>query len=306
MKWLAAVVLLLGACASTPAPLQDGTHFTPRPDGTSIEWRLNGRTGAAKQGVLLLSQGSGCAPAATSPNLPRWKDLAPGFAWVTVEKYGVSADDPSLTGAGVGQMENCPPAFAKGYRLYGRVADFEAVVAELRRQSWWSGELVLMGGSEGGGVMSALAPRLPEADAVVLLSSATGWPLARIITESLPPPARPEIAAMFDGIRANPDAPGEFGGVSAQFFAEIMDKPLAEDLLMSPAPVLLVFGELDQSGPVQSARDTESDVRQGRRADDLSGEAGLGQLRLTDRAGVNHIDEVIAEATAWVREQLAR
>lgn len=312
MKWLAAgLVLISAACASAPEPqktseAQSVTRHTPRADGTSIEWHMTGRTGAAKQGVLLLSQGSGCGPAATNPNLPTWRVVAPEFVAVTVEKYGVSASDPTLAEAGVGQMDACPDAHVKGHRLYGRVADFEAVIAELRKEKWWSGDVVLMGGSEGGAVMSVLAPRVPEADAVVILSTGVGWPLSRIILESLPPEARPQLAGMFDAIRANPESDMTFSGLSAAYYAEFMDRKLVEELVATDAPVLVVFGEKDQWGPVESAR-TMQDAFAAAGKSNLTYREKTGlDHGMIDVDGVSHIDDVLAEIATWVGQRLGR
>lgn len=298
--------LLLSACASAPEPSGPVLRHTPRADGTQIEWLMEGRTSARKQGVLLLSQGTGCQPAAANPNLGRWHAIAPDFVAVRVEKYGVSASDPSLKDAPVGEVNNCPAAYVEKYRLYGRVVDFEAVVADLRKEPWWSGELILMGGSEGGGVMSALAPRLPETDAVIFQSSANGWPLARMISESVPPQARTQIERVFAQFRADPQAKGSFSGLSAQYYLEFMDKPLAEDMLKSDAPALLIFGERDQSAPVQAARDTKAMFDKAGKTNLTYWEkAGLDHS-MTDAAGVNHINEVIADATVWVKGALKR
>ncbi len=267
---------------------------------------MEGRTGAGKQGVVLLSQGSGCGPAATNPTLPRWRALASGFVSVTVEKYGVSATDPALKDAGVGQMDNCPPAHVKGHRLYGRAKDFADVVAQLRKEIWWSGELVIMGASEGGAVMAALAPMLPDADAVVILSSGLGWPLSRIILEPMPPPARAQLEPLFAAIRANPDTAGEFSGLSARYYAEFMDKPMAEDLLKTSVPILLIQGERDTSAPVGSGRATRDMFAVAGKANLIYWEKAGFDHFMTDAAGVNHIDEVIADASAWVEGVLAR
>lgn len=264
---------------------------------------MTGRTSARKQGVLVLSQGTGCQPAALSKTLDRWRAIAPGFVAVTVEKYGVSASDPSLQQAEVGKIENCPAAYMKNYRLYGRVADIEAVVAELRKEAWWSGDLILMGGSEGGGVMSVLAPRLPETDAVIMQSSVTGWPLSRMILEGMPEAVRPQLEAMFARIRANPDTTEEFSGLSAGYYAEFMDRPLAEDLMKSDAPLLVIFGDRDGT-PVQAGRDTKAMYDAAGKSNLTYWEkAGLDHS-MTDMAGVNHMVEIIADVRVWVQQRV--
>ncbi|MFT3723687.1 MAG: prolyl oligopeptidase family serine peptidase [Hyphomonadaceae bacterium] len=304
---IAALVFLAAACASAPAvDPSPVTRHTLRADGSRIEWTMTGRDASAKQGVLMLSQGSGCGPAATNPNLSRWRALAPGFVSVTVEKYGVLASDPALATAGVGQMDNCPAEHVKNHRLYARAQDFANVVAELRKETWWSGELVIMGGSEGGAVMSVLAPMLPDVDAVVIMSTGLGLPLSQMILDGMPPPARAQVEPMFAAIRSNPDAAPMFSGLSAHYYAEFFDKVLAQDMLQASAPILLIQGETDTSAPVAAGRATR----------DIFAAAGHGNLTywekpgwdhiMTDRAGVNHVEEVITDAAAWVAEKLAR
>lgn len=306
MKWLAAFVILVGACASAPTPSGTVTRFTPRADGSQIEWHMTGRDGSAKQGVLMLSQGSGCGPAATNPNMPKWRALAPGFVSVLVEKYGVSASDPALKDAGVGQMDDCPEAHVKHHRLQGRADDFAAVVSELRGEPWWSGELVIMGGSEGGGVMALLAPMLPDADAVVVFSSGLGKPLSEMILDGMLPPVRAKVAPMFEAIRTNPDDGPTFSGLSAHYYAAFFDKVLALDLMKSDAPILLIQGETDISAPAAAGRATRDIfAAAGRRNLTYWEYAGLDHY-MTDAAGVNHVDEVIARAAEWVSDRLAR
>jgi alpha-beta hydrolase superfamily lysophospholipase len=203
-------------------------------------------------------------------------------------------------------MDNCPEAHVKGHRLYGRVQDFVDVVAQLRKESWWSGELVIMGGSEGGAVMGLLASRLPDLDAAVLMSTGLGLPLSQMILDGMPPPARAQVEPMFAAIRANPDGAPVFSGLSGRYYAEFFDKVLAQEMLATDVPILLIQGETDQSAPVSAGRATR----------DIFATAGKSNLTyrekpgfdhfMTDQAGVNHIDEVIGEAAAWVDAQLDR
>ncbi len=304
---IAALGFLATACASAPASDPSPvTRHTPRADGSQIEWILTGRDASAKQGVLMLSQGSGCGPAVTNPNLPRWRALAPGFVSVTVEKYGVSASDPALANAGVGQMDNCPPEHVKNHRLHGRAQDFADVVAELRKEPWWSGELIIMGGSEGGAVMSVLAPMLPDVDAVVIMSTGLGLPLSQMILDGMPPPARAQAESMFAAIRSNPDEGPVFSGLSATYYAEFFDKVLAQDMLQASAPILLIQGETDTSAPVAAGRATRDIFAAAGRSNLTYWEKPGWDHFMTDRSGVNHVDEVIADAAAWVAEKLDR
>ncbi|MEW9678462.1 hypothetical protein [Pseudomonas sp. TE50-2] len=70
---------------------------SPRPDGSAIDWRLDRPTGGGKVGLVVLAQGSGCLSEAKNTNLAGVRAYFPGYAALTVEKYGV-APQPDLLG----------------------------------------------------------------------------------------------------------------------------------------------------------------------------------------------------------------
>lgn len=166
-------LLLFGSLASMLCSCRSALRRTPSPeeqlvrrgDGSLIYWSLDRQRALPKQGVLLLAQGSGCAPAAKNANVRRAKALLSDFAALTVEKYGVvpeeQPEDPYL---------GCSSIFYAKHTVSQRVEDYEAVLRHLRASSWWDGRLVLFGGSEGGAAVALLAPRV-DPTAVVRPSS---------------------------------------------------------------------------------------------------------------------------------------
>ena len=76
-----AFVFSVAAASETPVD-----KVSQRPDGSSIYWTIDRQSGGAKQGILLVAQGSGCLAATQNPNITNAKRLLPAFAVLTVEK----------------------------------------------------------------------------------------------------------------------------------------------------------------------------------------------------------------------------
>jgi hypothetical protein len=93
-------------------------YVLQRDDGSSIYWTIDRQGGGAKQGVLLVAQGSGCLAATENPNIANAKRLLPNFAVVTVEKYGVEPHaKPKYP------FEGCSAAFYSHHTVSQRVID---------------------------------------------------------------------------------------------------------------------------------------------------------------------------------------
>jgi pimeloyl-ACP methyl ester carboxylesterase len=268
----------------------------PRAGGGPILWYLDRRGRSGRQGVLLLAQGSGCASVTKNPNLAlAAATLRPADAVVMIEKPGVAPGD-----APADPMADCRAAFRAEHTVSRRVADAGAVLDALARERWWNGRLTLFGGSEGGAVVAQLAALRPEATAVVVFSTGVGEPLSASLPAVLPPPARPGLQAQLDAMRRDPTTDKVWGGNTYRWWADIMDRRLADDLAGARGRVLLVHGERDQSAPVASARAAANTL-----------EAGLGaQFRYLEKPGLDHqmVDEagrsrlhaVLAEIEGWL------
>lgn len=268
---------------------------TLRPDGSEIHWQIDRRGKSGKQSVVVLAQGSGCLPTGKNENLIRFRALAPGHAVLTVEKYGVSPADKASAASG-----ECPAAYARGHTVSQRADDYERVLGELKREAWWDGRVALFGGSEGGAAVAVLAPRLEKLDAVIIMSTGTGIPMADWIKDALPPPVAAQADGIFARIRENPQSIEMWGGNSWKWWADIMDRDLAQDLMKVRSPILIIHGERDQFAPVRAARATR----------DRFAAAGLTNLTYREREGLDHfmvdsagtslLGQVLDEARAWL------
>ena len=58
------------AAAASATPID---KVSQRPDGSSIYWTIDRQSGGAKQGILLVAQGSGCLAATENPNITNAK-----------------------------------------------------------------------------------------------------------------------------------------------------------------------------------------------------------------------------------------
>jgi pimeloyl-ACP methyl ester carboxylesterase len=221
---------------------------------------------------------------------------------LTVEKYGVSHGADPAASSGQREAGDCPPDYFKGHTVSQRADDYERVIAALSREPWWNGQIVLFGGSEGGAAVAVLAPRLARLDAVIIMSTGTGIAMSDWIKGVLPPPVAAQTDAVFARIRANPGSVEVWGGNSWKWWADILDRVLADDLLKVKASILLIHGELDQFAPVASARATRDRFKS----------SGNGNLTYWEKPGLDHfmsdakgqsqLAEVLAEASAWLKE----
>ena len=283
--WLAAPAAGQGHSATS--------HALDRPDGSRIDYPVGRRAPRGRQPLLLMLAGSGCDSVLRNDRIG-WMAarLAPRHALLTVEKYGVS---PGADG------EACSAEFWRGNTLHQRVLDAAQVVAALRRQGWWNGELVLFGGSEGGAVAAMLAPLLPETKAVIVWSSGIGLPIGAMIRSVLPPPMQAEADKIFAEARAHPTGERQWGGASYRWWADAVDLVPARSLVQTGAPVLLIHGSRDQFAPVASAR-AARDLAQARGKTNFVYREYAGYDHfMIDAAGADHRVEVVAAAALWLR-----
>lgn len=280
--------------ASSPVASQ-----TQRPDGSLLDWHLQTPDGLSKHGIFVVMQGSGCLSVASNSNITAVSKLLPDFAVLTVEKYGVMPGDKPEH-----DHEDCPsPVYYSHNTVTQRVEDYQRVIADLKTQSWWNGQLVLFGGSEGGDVAAILTSRV-QADIAVLFSTGGGVTFGEAVRLSVPEEGWPTIDAMFARIRANPESLKIISGSSIRWWADTLDRRVADDMLKAQTALLLVQGGSDTSVPVSVSR----------AAVDLFAEQGRCNLTywefpaydhiMSDQAGNPHLEEVLGQITDWVRGQL--
>lgn len=285
MRNVTGVLLIL----ALPSPALADPHLQQitRPDGTVIHYTLD--RPANPEGLFVLAQGSGCSPGAQSQGLATFRAAFPSYAALIVEKAGIS---PDMTV----DENDCPTEYLKRYTLSQRIEDYHLVLAALEPIA---GNLILMGGSEGGMAVSILAAQL-DPDRTIILSSATGNTFAEMILDTVPPQGHDQVKAGFDAARANPDSSALFIGHTQRFWADSLDHRSLDYLLETESPILLIQGGRDTSGPVASARLTTDAF------------AGAGRCNLTywefpsldhamaDPSGQSHMATIAAQAAAWI------
>ena len=247
MKSLLAFLLL--ALASGPASATPQAYTLARPDGSPIHYTLDAPEGESA-GLLVLAQGSGCAPAAGSTNLATiraaFPAAFPAYTALIVEKSGVTPESPVEDGYG-----DCPQAFLDSYTLSRRIGDYERVLAHLQAAAP-PARIVLFGGSEGGLAMEVLAARI-RPHAAILLSGAVGGTFGEMVLASVPPQGRAAVSAGFDAARATPDSSTMMSGHTYRFWADILDHRSSDYLEATETPFLLIQGGRD-TAPAQYVR----------------------------------------------------
>ncbi len=276
------------------------TQAVERADGSRMIFHVDRHAGRRGAGALILMQGSGCEPIADDARVLGYgRNLAPERALVTIEKYGVGT-------AGAALIDGCSEDYWRGNTLTRRVIDALQVVAWLRGQSWWNGDLVLFGGSEGGAVAAMTAPLVPETRAVIVYSSGIGVPVGELVRMAVPPPVRAEPDRVFAEARRNPDPTRRWGGASYAWWADAVDQVPARSLLQARAPILLIHGSRDQFADVATARATRDlMVSRGVLGFTYREYEGYDHL-MTDAGGVDHRPRVFAEAREWLRRATRR
>jgi len=291
----AALIAILGAAPAAPE--------VRRSDDTTIHYELNLANGvSAPRGVLLMLQGSGCAPVTGGERFSGWERIAPDFALLTIEKAGVVPGDEPPSSDADGDPA-CSAAFYANDTLDRRVLDAARVIQVLRGQDWWTGELIVFGGSEGGAVAAELAGMLPGLDAVVIFSTSLGWTLEEAVLGSVPPPVREPIAGSFAEARAGGGFEPVIAGHSPQWWANALDRRPAAALSTTQSPVLIVHGALDQFAPVASAREGVDLLENAGTCVTYLEKEGLDHF-MRDAEGADQRPAVFTEIGQWVEAAL--
>ncbi len=292
------VSALLAVPVAAAAALERGE--AQRPDGSTLHWTLDLPDGGGKVGLVVLAQGSGCLPAMQSRAMQQARAAFGRFAALTVEQYGVTPDDtPQAV-----DNSDCPQAFHDNHTVSQRVADYRQIIENLRDAAWWNGDLVLFGGSEGGLAMARLAPEV-GADAAILMSTGGGVTFGEMVRESVPPEGRPTVDATFEKARRNPDSTELWAGHSLRFWADMIDRRAADDMLRADTGFLLIQGGRDASGSVGVARAVNDLFAEAERCNLTYWEFPAFDHGMTDPDGGSRMAEVLAQADGWLAAQLA-
>lgn len=289
------------ACAAVGSVAAvDIAGTTARPDGSHVHWKLSNAEPDRANRIVLVAQGSGCAPARASPSVRMLAEILSGYAVLTIEKYGVAPDDTPAD-----PIADCSRAYLENHTVSQRVADARAVFQNLKARGLLDSDLVFFGGSEGGAVVSILSHQAEEADAVVVLSTGTGLTMAEFFPLVVPPPVAERMQAVFDEIRNDPSADGVLSGVSYDWWRDSLDRRLSDDLLMSRIPILIVQGADDRSAPVEAARAArDAFVAAGQEQRLTYWELEDRDHGMVDAQGVSHMGAVLKKVRGWIQAHM--
>ncbi len=287
-------------------------HETKRPDKSTIYWSLDmPEKSSGKADLIVLMQGSGCEPTTRNKNMQMIRSAFGDFASLTVEKYGIHPNYQAETEEGY--FQDCPPEYHQNSTHDQRVADYLQVFKELADAKWWSGRLVLLGGSEGGDIAVRVASRI-STSGVILISTGGGMTFGEQVKASIlmdmeqknvPEAQRPDIDALFKDVRENKNSDKMLFGYSYKYWANSIDYKALDDMLKINAPILLLHGSADTSAPAQSARQAVEAFQQKNRCNLTYWELSGHDHGMNDPQGQNHMNSVLSQASVWINTQLA-
>ena len=314
-------VAALAALAAWLAPLSACALFDRNIEVTGRAWPLKasdgfdlwacrmaikGREVNNSRAIVFYAQGS------EDVSLFHSMDALAGFCEMNAPVYGVERRGVS-PGAPDAPVDH---AAALKYATFPtRVADSRQVLAWARAQHPSQGNsktpVLLMGASEGGDVISAVAAAEKDIAGVVLLGSGGGWTqeeefrhFIKTRGEAFGLRTTEQLDAAVAHIRAHPDSDELWLGHPLRRWSTFMFRKSADDLLKVDVPILLVQGAADDSVPIESARALK----------DLFTKAGKTNLTLVEienadhrfmdtKTGVNKRPLVELAMVAWLRDR---
>lgn len=283
---------------------------TQRPDGSFIQWSLDIPEGhAGKVGLVVIMQGSGCDPTAKNGSLALTRIVFSDFAALMVDKYGVNQNDNVIEGDEEGV---CPLEYYANNTNSQRVIDYVKILSSLSSAEWWNGQLVVLGGSEGGEIAAQVSAKM-HPQAVVLISTGGGTTFGEAVRESnrqemekneVPRDQWPEVDAIFSRARENPQSAQVEGGYSYKYWADSIDRRTVDEMLKIAAPILLIHGTSDTSEPLYTARAAVDIFTKAKRCNLTYWEKAGYSHSMVDPDGTNRLEEVLQEVRFWVKNKL--
>lgn len=306
---LGVAMLALSLSFSAEASFQK--RETQRPDDSTLHWSLDlPDVQVDKVGLVIIMQGSGCEPVAKNKSLMLTRAAFPEFAAVTADKYGIDPDADFERS----DKPGCPQEYYAKSTNSQRVADYQQILNELSSAQWWNGQLILIGGSEGGDIAARLSARVLP-DAVVLISTGGGASFGEIVRTSIliemeqnsvPRDQWPDMDRTFARARENPESAEVQAGYSYKYWADAIDRRAVDDMLNTTAPILLIQGTGDISAPLYAARAAVDVFTKKKRCNLTYWEKSSYDHSMVDPDGNSHLKEVLVQASSWVRAQLRR
>lgn len=251
--------------------------------------------------IALMIQGAPCNSISKFHEDFKEKITAMGMGLLSLEKRGVTAQ-------AIDQEEynrfNC---------MENRIADHLLGIQNLREGfiPGWTGQLIIMGGSEGGMIGGTLAARIPETTALLLFSTGGGWKRRIEMRWALQRHLEKEgvsqkdikrylawIEHKFDEMLFDPSPKKQFLGYTYKWWASHLKfNRLPEDLLSLQCPIYYVHGTEDELIPIESADYLAEQFK-------LRGKTNLLYRRLDgDMHSLSKASEsVFTEALQWISQ----
>lgn len=299
------MLILLAAALPALASAQTRTLKIQRLDDSYITAYLDAAPVQGRAPILLQFQGSICeAIGPTGRGLLPFK--LPGAVSLSLEKYGLE-QGTSPTAA------PCPEDYLAHNTIDQRVFDALTVLAALRADApWWDGRLFVAGVSEGATVAALVGGFSAETQGMVLINGAVGEPFRDGWTQAMVASSAPDKADAVRGeaervwaqARANPTGgKTAFGGTNTyKWWASIIDLRVANLLLGSRVPVLVLQSERDRMTPLTSAQAMAARFQAAHRPDfTFEVLEGLDH-GFRDAEGLARWEEPIDRASGWLAQ----
>jgi esterase/lipase len=278
MKYLILMLLFMTSCAhrssipKTPTPLKTGvtqlegwSRWTvPAKDGSLLD--VYGVVDDVRRPVLVMIIGSRCQPLfrskgekVVSPLLE--KDASffrkQGVHVLALERRGIKSFEPlpedieKLDG-----RLRCSKKFG-GLTKEDRISDSQDAILSLSREPWF-GDLILMGHSEGGDIISGLSNQLDnlKIKSLGFFAAAGTSQFYGHILQARKAQDSKRLEETFSGLfyASETDATGKFGGYPVERIKSfaIASTPL-DDVLENQIPIFTATGSRDEKAPIEDA-----------------------------------------------------
>ena len=328
MKYTFLLVLVFTACA------HQSTHSTDRSlirkevamlpgwskwtiaktDGTTLD--IFGVVDEVKRPVVVMLIGSRCQPlfqlkggAVTTPLLEKDAQFfrSRGFHTVALERRGIKSFEPlpeaiqKLPGT-----QRCSESYG-GLTKSDRIEDSRDAIVALSREPWF-GDLILMGHSEGGDVISGLSNKLKGLNikALGFFAGAGNSLFYNFILRGRKGAASKNVAEVFENLIwiTSSEANGKFGGYPyARMKSFAIDSTPLDDVLKNDIPIFIANGSRDEKEPIEDADAFAVEVL---RKQPLRPIRYVNYMQLNhdleNKQGVDEGRETLADFLAWVKK----
>ncbi len=239
-------------------------------DGRQLAYTIDRpSTASGKLPLLIVIDGSGCVGhkrAGFSELLAPSGNPDIAYARLVVGKSGVPATKAA--------SDDCSDTFMEHYAIDQRVLDHLRILQVLTREiSWWNGQLVVFGWSDGGDIATQLFAYNPKISRLAFGGVGGGFTMQEhfedfwVCAEGQIEDREGCVASLreqFDAIDRNPTWTEHWSGEDNSYRAwrSRLSTRLTPILQDETRPVLMVHGAEDYTGaPVQSARKLADDLR---------------------------------------------